>query len=213
MANIEKGIRRQGNRYEAIVSRKGQRHSRTFPLTTPLETIRDWRKGFRAPRPPWKQALMTKWVTPKTPSHFPVSPEGWCYLYIVQCQDRVKIGRAVNLTERLRSLQQGSPIPLTLLAVCPAHWTLETLVHTQFKDDRDEGEWFKVSTRLFAFVMHLEEGFNPLTFFWKNTDRIEAVTEAIQCQGDNKDELHTAPSTSSAQPVETSGAVLHVAQD
>lgn len=68
------------------------------------------------------------------------------YVYAIRAQGHqaVKIGFATNPHKRLRDLQIGCPLPLTLL------WTfltdnapeLEAALHRRFRAQRTQGEWF-----------------------------------------------------------------------
>lgn len=54
----------------------------------------------------------------------------------------VKIGVTTDLRKRLKDLQTGSPIPLTLLWKTPGTRGLEAEVHTFLDPYRTHGEWF-----------------------------------------------------------------------
>jgi hypothetical protein len=54
----------------------------------------------------------------------------------------VKIGVTRNLVARLKSIQTGSPIPLSVLWWHPGSYDLEEQVHREFREFRMEGEWF-----------------------------------------------------------------------
>lgn len=54
----------------------------------------------------------------------------------------VKIGVTRNLQARLRTLQTGSPVPLSVLWWHPGSYDLEEKIHVAFKAYRLAGEWF-----------------------------------------------------------------------
>lgn len=54
----------------------------------------------------------------------------------------VKIGTTSNLTTRLKGIQTGSPVRLSVIWTCTADWRLESFLHGIFQDLRMEGEWF-----------------------------------------------------------------------
>jgi len=54
----------------------------------------------------------------------------------------VKIGTTTDLTARLRSLQNSSPVPLVLVWQMPGDGSLERRLHTYFAHRRAHGEWF-----------------------------------------------------------------------
>ena len=55
----------------------------------------------------------------------------------------VKIGKAVDVAARLRTLQTGSFMLLRLLDVIPGGYRVENQVHRALAGDRLQGEWFK----------------------------------------------------------------------
>lgn len=59
----------------------------------------------------------------------------------------VKIGRSVNVSERLRTLQAASPLELRLIDHFPGDAALERSLHKQFTDLRRHGEWFDFAGR------------------------------------------------------------------
>ncbi|MGA5873932.1 GIY-YIG nuclease family protein [Streptomyces cinereoruber] len=54
----------------------------------------------------------------------------------------VKIGWTDNPERRLRNLQTGSPVPLTVLALFEGGAIVERELHHRFADKRRHGEWF-----------------------------------------------------------------------
>ncbi len=57
----------------------------------------------------------------------------------------VKIGTTNNLATRLRQLQAGSPVPLSVLFCIPGGRAIERELHTRFATSRTHGEWFKLT--------------------------------------------------------------------
>jgi hypothetical protein len=66
----------------------------------------------------------------------------------------VKIGTTVDLPTRLRELQRGSPVPLTVLWKTAGNIRLERQLHSLFASRRAYGEWFDFSNT--AAVVELE---------------------------------------------------------
>lgn len=54
----------------------------------------------------------------------------------------VKIGKSQNIRARLRSIQNMSPAPLSVLWTTPGGRALETRLHDAFDEYRVHGEWF-----------------------------------------------------------------------
>lgn len=55
----------------------------------------------------------------------------------------IKIGGTRNLTQRLRQLQCGSPIPLRVLATAIGGRAVERFYQRKFAEHRCQGEWFE----------------------------------------------------------------------
>ena len=68
----------------------------------------------------------------------------------------IKIGYSNDCEARLRSMQTGSPIQLTLLAVLPGSRKREQQVHRYWSVYRAHGEWFQPDTRLLAEIAQIQ---------------------------------------------------------
>lgn len=64
----------------------------------------------------------------------------------------VKIGCAAHPSDRVRSLQTGSPALLTLLGTEPGGAARERELHQQFADSRAHGEWFRPTPGLLLHI-------------------------------------------------------------
>lgn len=65
------------------------------------------------------------------------------WVYFIQCTaGPIKIGVAVDVEERLRTLQCGSPFELRLIARVPGGYDLEADLHRRLCEHRLHGEWF-----------------------------------------------------------------------
>ena len=78
--------------------------------------------------------------------------QGWVYLYFVRAGDYVKIGRAINVLNRVRALQVSHSENIRLLAAIPVHASIEPMVHRHFKHLRKTGEWFRLGPDLVEFI-------------------------------------------------------------
>jgi len=77
-------------------------------------------------------------------------------LYFVEAENGlIKIGITDDLEKRLRVLQDGSPVALTLLLAVPGTARQEGTLHGRFIDERSHGEWFRGSARLRVFIEEL----------------------------------------------------------
>lgn len=65
-------------------------------------------------------------------------------VYLIGCEVNtlVKVGRSVDVQERLSALRTMSPVPLTLLWQTLGGAELETALHRHFESCRSHGEWF-----------------------------------------------------------------------
>jgi hypothetical protein len=83
---------------------------------------------------------------------------GVFHLYFVEAPlvDLIKIGITAKVSERMYSLQQGSPIDLRLLLSVRGTRMQEHALHVAFADERRRGEWFVASDRLRSFVRDLK---------------------------------------------------------
>lgn len=68
------------------------------------------------------------------------------YVYIIECGNMYKIGKAENVIERFKQLQTGNPFPMRIVKVyqTPLAYNLETYIHKQLQDYRQTGEWFNL---------------------------------------------------------------------
>lgn len=73
-------------------------------------------------------------------------------VYFIKSGDLVKIGYTTNVDRRLRGLQTGSPHKLEILLTHPGSRRDEQLCHEQFAHLRVQGEWFRYSDDLLAYL-------------------------------------------------------------
>lgn len=83
---------------------------------------------------------------------------GWCYVYFVSDGESIKIGRAVNVLNRLRAMQSGSAKPLTVLATFLTDNSIESELHRRFKAAHVKGEWYRPAPELLAFIERVKVG-------------------------------------------------------
>ena len=72
-------------------------------------------------------------------------PERSPTVYLIQCQDLVKIGTTGNLNRRMEELQKELPSPAKLLAAGPGGLTFERRLHSRYAAWRKHGEWFQLT--------------------------------------------------------------------
>jgi hypothetical protein len=76
------------------------------------------------------------------------TPEAVVYAIQVVNTRYIKIGTTTNLTNRLASLQTGSPFLLEVVATWPGNKQLESVLHRELAQFRINGEWFNVDEQI-----------------------------------------------------------------
>ena len=106
---------------------------------------------------------------------------GWCYIYFVSDGSKIKIGRAVNVLNRLRAMQTGHPKPLRVLATVLAHKSVEPMLHRRFRAHQiTRGkEWFRAAPELTAFIERVARGRDPLAELLKDSRSVPAASTSI----------------------------------
>lgn len=74
------------------------------------------------------------------------------HVYFLRSDDHIKIGYATDVAARIRELQCGNPTTLALIGAIPAKPADERALHRRFNTDRVQGEWFRRSDKLLAFI-------------------------------------------------------------
>lgn len=79
-------------------------------------------------------------------------------VYFIQGGNAIKIGFSADLDGRIRSLNVGSPVVLTLIGSVEAGVSFERALHHKLKQYRIKGEWFsdvpEVRTIIDVVLMH-----------------------------------------------------------
>jgi len=91
---------------------------------------------------------------------------GWCYVYFIQRDHAVKIGRCIDVKQRFQELQTASSEPLVLLAATLNHKDLEEAIHARFHHLRRNGEWFDLMPELRTYIDGVVAGLNPVALLW-----------------------------------------------
>lgn len=74
------------------------------------------------------------------------------FIYFVEMEGHIKIGKADNWRKRLSGIQTGSPFPAKLLLVLKATTAREKELHGMFADNYVRGEWFKDHPELRLYI-------------------------------------------------------------
>lgn len=83
-------------------------------------------------------------------------------IYFIRCGDYIKIGTADNPWSRLGTLQTANPSPLKMLAIRPGGGEYEAGLHEAFGEDNVNGEWFRATAELLAFIDETRKDFPHL---------------------------------------------------
>jgi len=81
-------------------------------------------------------------------------------VYFVQSRlgGPIKIGLTTQLNQRLKQLQNESPIPLQIVGALRGDEKVEAAIHERFRKLRLHGEWFEPSTELVEFIRQIGVG-------------------------------------------------------
>lgn len=77
---------------------------------------------------------------------------GWVYFILDKLNNKVKIGCALIVQDRLKTLQIGSFNDLELLYKEEGRHPHENSLHTRFRRDRIKGEWFNYSKNIKEYI-------------------------------------------------------------
>ena len=77
------------------------------------------------------------------------------YFILAEEVARVKIGKSVNITQRMSTMKTNSPVLLELVAYFLAPDSAERFIHSVFSRYRLHGEWFTYSKQIQRVVKKL----------------------------------------------------------
>ncbi len=157
-------ITERENGYLCRVVAEGRRYAKYFPKPVSMRRMRDWIEGTKESRK--RDRYMRELRTILDHKAIPKNDDGWCYVYIAECQGQVKIGRTTNLQQRFREIGSTSPEGLQLLVAMPAHANLEKLLHRRFEKNLTHHEWFTLDDDLRGFIQAVKAGRCPLTLLF-----------------------------------------------
>lgn len=170
VAERVKGLRCDGRGWRAYGRVNGVYFAKRFPLETSIKVMKDWRHDQRTTIRAKQLGRDHEQPLPSFPAldwkHLTPSADGWCYVYFVRAGDRVKIGRAVDLGQRIRALQTMHADELSLVLSIPAHAALEPAIQNRFAHLKVRGEWFRLAPDLIAFIEAVQGGANPVALLW-----------------------------------------------
>jgi len=76
------------------------------------------------------------------------------YVYFLECDDHIKIGKGKDVRVRIKDMQTGNPNPIELrdAIFCEDMHIVERLLHLFFEDHKKNGEWHHVGSEDVAKV-------------------------------------------------------------
>ena len=84
--------------------------------------------------------------------HFSDGRPSMIYFIREEGSNYVKIGQTRMPGDRLKELQISNPRELRVVKLFEAPSQAESILHAMFREERVRGEWFKMSSRLSAFM-------------------------------------------------------------
>lgn len=91
--------------------------------------------------------------------YFKVGYDRWPKVYFIgsSFDSPIKIGRSVNVSKRLCSVQNGNPHRLKILATCPEGEIInESTLHQKYRHSRMCGEWFQPGVGMIDVIKKLK---------------------------------------------------------
>ena len=74
-------------------------------------------------------------------------------LYLISAGDHIKVGIAMDVEKRVRSIQTGCPVPISVLKVYEkSNEVEERMIHALLGDLRTNGEWFLLTDELVSIL-------------------------------------------------------------
>lgn len=108
------------------------------------------------------------------------------FVYFVSYENGpVKIGKAKNISARIKTLQTGIPYPLQLLGVMAGRTGLEGALHRKFHTSRLNGEWFERDSNLLEFI-HQNTSDPSALFYRKKYIEIDEAMTNLKIQFENR---------------------------
>lgn len=101
------------------------------------------------------------------------------YVYFIYCAGRVKIGRAVDVKQRLSSISTGSPFRPTMLLAVSASLSGEREIHARFAEDRVHREWFRLSDYLRRYIVRRLDAEGLAAFRKAEDDFLESFLPGV----------------------------------
>lgn len=108
------------------------------------------------------------------------------YVYLVQAvgTNKHKIGKAVNVQNRIRALQTSSPLKIRYVyhAYVPNVYLCERELHKKFSNSREIGEWFALTledVKSCIFLMRLVQEVEPFYLTQEDPEFLTEETEEV----------------------------------
>ncbi len=91
-------------------------------------------------------------------------------IYFLKANNRIKIGYAIDPTQRIPSIQTSSPFDLEVLLIIDGNYDRERELHQKFETFRKSGEWFEYSEPIKSFIIQNSTEDRKYEFGFVNED-------------------------------------------
>ena len=151
----------------SILAKLDERNSRSSKRAVKTEPVLPKEVVKPVPAPPEREVDLDRIVTEKEARRRgvrdgEVSAEGFVYLLLADgLADMYKIGYSTDPVRRLKTIQASCPVPLSLEWVIPCWGNdgTELKIHRKFAEQREEGEWFRLSREDVEWIQGLRRGY------------------------------------------------------
>lgn len=145
--------------YESALSAKIAEQSQI------IEELEDVALIERGRSEEWRRLARTKHGRLADENYMPVVPQKE-YVYFVRSGEYIKIGKAIQPAERVKSLRMGGVLApdgmdfarVELLAFEPGGYDHESKLHRRFDKLRATGEWFRAEGDLLDYISRIPNG-------------------------------------------------------
>jgi len=153
----------RGKSKKILLQNEGELINLTVQNNLAVKAVQEWVRIWTSP----EAKLITPGGRSLNVAGVSKSRAKFAFVYFIFNRDSnsIKIGRAEDVEQRLRSLQTSSPIPLKLLKAIQVNTLkeaqdLERSLHVKFSHLRMSGEWFKAKQELINYIENCKS-YNP----------------------------------------------------
>lgn len=90
------------------------------------------------------------------------------FVYIIECDEKYKVGKANNVNKRLKQLKTANPDEIIIIRAYNCYkkaYKIETSIKQYLKNNNIQGEWYNISKADFIYIDALvEEKLSDISF-------------------------------------------------